>query len=58
MEVYKNLTGNLRNTITTQVPKTIIEDFTMQELPGTRGIIESQKQKDSIDAMPEGRALL
>ncbi len=28
----------------------------MQELPGTWGIIESQK--DSIDAMPEGQALL
>ncbi len=37
--------------VTTQVPKPLSRDFTMQELSRTWGIIESQK--DSIDAMPE-----
>ena len=46
----------LSQIVTTQVSKPLSRDFAMQELPGTRGIIESQKE--SIDAMPEGQALL
>jgi hypothetical protein len=38
----------LSQIVTTQVPKPLSRDFAMQELP----------QKDSIDAMPEGQALL
>ena len=46
----------LSQIVTTQVSKPLSRDVAMKELPRTWGIIESQK--DSIDAMPEGQALL